>query len=65
MGTTGATNGAETAYPSEAVEFTPVLSEVRVTRFLVVCVLYVDRCLFFCTFSFGHCVFCSSSIYGF
>ena len=23
VGTTGATNGAETAYPSEAVEFTP------------------------------------------
>ena len=32
-------------------------------RFLVVlCV--VDRCLFFCNFSFGHCVVCSSSIYG-
>jgi hypothetical protein len=27
---------------------------------------YVDyRCLFFCTFSFDHCVVCSSSIYGF
>ena len=26
---------------------------------------FVDRCLFFCPFSFGHCVFCSSSIYGF
>jgi hypothetical protein len=24
-----------------------------------------DRCLSFCTFSFGHCVVCSSSIYGF
>ena len=24
-----------------------------------------DRCLFFCTFYFGHCVVCSSSIYGF
>jgi len=23
------------------------------------------RALSFCTFSFGHCVFCSSSIYGF
>ena len=32
---------------------------------LVLCVCFVDRCLFFCTFSFRHCVFCSSSIYGF
>jgi hypothetical protein len=29
----------------------------------VVC--FVDRCLSFCTFSFGHCVVCPSSIYGF
>jgi hypothetical protein len=27
--------------------------------------VFVDRCLSFCTFSFGHCVVCSSSIYGF
>jgi hypothetical protein len=32
---------------------------------LVLCVYFVDRCLSFCTFSFGHCVVCSSSIYGF
>ena len=38
----------------------PVFSEVRVQ---IVC--FVDRCLSFCTFSFGHCVVCSSSIYGF
>jgi hypothetical protein len=25
----------------------------------------VERCLSFCTFSFGHCVVCSSSKYGF
>ena len=43
----------------------PVLSGVRVTRSLVLCVCFVDRCLSFCTFSFGHCVVCSSSIYGF
>ena len=43
----------------------PVFSEVRVTRSLVLGVCFVDRCLSFCTFSFGHCVFCSSSIYGF
>jgi len=28
-------------------------------------VCFVDRCLSFCNFSFGHCVVCSSSIYGF
>ena len=42
-----------------------VFSGVRVTRSLVVYVCFVDRCLSFCTFSFGHCVVCSSSIYGF
>jgi hypothetical protein len=31
---------------------------------LVLCVCFVDRCLSFCTFSFSHCVVCSSSIYG-
>ena len=43
----------------------PVFSGVRVTRSLVLCVCFVDRCLSFCTFSFGHCVVCPSSIYGF
>jgi len=43
----------------------PVFSGVRVTRSLVLCVYIVDRCLSFCTFCFGHCVVCSSSIYGF
>jgi hypothetical protein len=38
---------------------------VCVTRSLVLCVCFVDRCLSFCTFPFGHCVVCSSSIYGF
>jgi hypothetical protein len=42
----------------------PVFSEVRVTRSSVLCVCFVDRCLSFCTFSFGHCVVCFSSIYG-
>jgi hypothetical protein len=40
-------------------------SGVRVTRSLVSCVCFVDRCLSFCTFSFRHCVVCSSSIDGF
>jgi hypothetical protein len=42
-----------------------VFSGVRVTRSLVLYVCFVDRCLSLCTFSFGHCVVCSSSIYGF
>ena len=37
---------------------------VRATRSLVLYVCFVDPCLSFCTFSFGHCVVCSS-IYGF
>jgi hypothetical protein len=48
-----------------APEFTPVFSGVRVTRFFIWCVCFVDRCLSFCPFSFGHYVVCSSSIYGF
>ena len=41
----------------------PVFSGVRITWSLVLCVCFVDR-LSFCIFSFGHCVVCSSSIYG-
>jgi ABC-type multidrug transport system fused ATPase/permease subunit len=40
------------------------VSRVRVSRSLVLCVSFVDRCLSFCIFSFGHCVVCSSSIFG-
>jgi len=43
----------------------PVFSGVRVTRSVVLRVCFVDRCLSFCPFSFGHCVVCSSSVYGF
>jgi hypothetical protein len=39
----------------------PVFSDVCVTRSLVLYVYLVDRFLYFC---FGHCVVCSSSIYG-
>ena len=42
-----------------------VFSGVRVTWSLVLYVCFVDRCLSFCLFSFGHYVVCSSSIYGF
>jgi hypothetical protein len=43
--------------------YTPGFSGV--TQSLVLYVCSVDRCLSFCTFSFGHCVVCSSLIYGF
>jgi hypothetical protein len=43
----------------------PVFSGVRVTWSLLLFVCFVDRFLSFCTFSFGHCVVCPSSIYGF
>ena len=33
----------------------PVFSGVSVTRSLVLCVCFVDRCLSFCTFPFGQC----------
>ena len=38
----------------------PGFSRVHVTRSLALCVCFVDRCLSFCTFSFGHYVVCSS-----
>jgi hypothetical protein len=38
----------------------PVVSVVHATQSLVLSVCFVDRCLSFCTFSFGHCVVCSS-----
>jgi hypothetical protein len=60
-----ANSGAGTAYPSGAHEFTRGFIGVGVTRSFVLYVCFVDRCLSFCTFSFGHCVVCSSSIYGF
>jgi hypothetical protein len=34
---------------------TQVFSVFRVTRSLVLCVCFVDRCLSFCSFSFVHC----------
>ena len=41
-----------------------VFSGLRVTRSLVLCICFVDRCLSFCTVSFGHCVVFFFSIYG-
>ena len=42
-----------------------IFSGVRVIRSLVLCVCFVDRCLSFCPFCFGHLIVCPSSIYGF
>ena len=60
----GVTSGEGIAYPSGAPDFTPGFSGVRVTRSLALYVCFVDRCLSFCTVSFGHCVV-SPSIYEF
>jgi len=38
--TVGVTSGAETAYPSGTLEFTPVFSGVDVSRSLVFCVVF-------------------------
>ena len=65
LSTTGATSGAGTAFPSGIPEFITVFFGVCVTQSLVLCACFVDRCLSFCTFTFGHCVVCSSSMYGF
>jgi hypothetical protein len=46
------------------LDFYCVVSVVRVTRSLVLCVWCVDRCLSFCPFSLGHYVVCLV-IYGF
>ena len=43
-----------------APEFIPGFSGVHVTRSLVLSVMYCV--LSFCTFSFGHCVVCPSSM---
>ena len=58
-------SGAGTAYHSGAPEFTTGFSGFRGTRSLVLCVCFVDRCLFLRTFSFGNCIACPSSMYTF
>jgi hypothetical protein len=57
-------NSVENVHLPGAPEFIPVFNGVGVTRSLVLCVCFVDRCLSFYAFSFDHCVFCSSN-YGF
>ena len=62
---TRATSGSGPVILPEHLSSLPVFGGVRVTRSLFLYVYFVDRYLSFCTFSFGHCVVCSSSIYGF
>ena len=50
---------------AEHLSLPTVFSGGRVTRYLALYVCFLDRCLAFCTFSFGHCVVYSSSIYEF
>jgi len=59
---TSATNGTGTITLLEHLSSPLVFSEIRVTRSLVLCVCFADRCLSFCTFSFGDCVVCSLRI---
>jgi hypothetical protein len=47
--------------PEEHLRSSPDFSGVRVTRSSVLYVCFIERCLSFCTFSFAHCVVCSSS----
>ena len=49
----------------EHLSLPSVFTGIHVTRSLVLCVCFVDRCLSFCAFSFCHCVVCLSSIYRF
>ena len=49
---TGGTSGAGSATLPDHPSSSPVFSEVRVTRFLVMYVCFVERCLSFCTFIF-------------
>jgi hypothetical protein len=41
---------------AEYLSSPPVFSGIRVAWILVLCLCFVDRCLSFCTFSFGYCV---------
>jgi hypothetical protein len=49
----------------EHLSSSPVLSGVRVTRSLVLCICFLNNCVSFCPFSFGHRVVCTFSIYEF
>ena len=52
-------NKSNTIHPSRAP---PAFSGVRVVRSLVFCVMII---VFFCPFSFGHCIVCPTFVDGF
>ena len=64
INTKGVTSEAGTETLPVHPNLPPVFSGVRVTRSLVLCVCFIDRCLSFSPFSFDHCVVCPS-FYGF
>jgi len=62
INSTGATSEAGTTTLPEHLSSSPIFNGVRVTQTLILCVCFVEYCLSFCPFSFGHCVVYSSSI---
>ena len=54
--------GAGTVTLPQLLSAPPVLYGVLVTRSVVLCDCFVNRCLSFCPFSFDHCVVCHSLI---
>ena len=65
INTTDVTSGAGTDNRSGAHEFTPSFQWGSCYSIFSFIYMLRDRCLSICTFSFGHCVVCPSSIYGF
>ena len=64
INTTGATSGAGTAYPCGTHKFTPGFQWGSCYLIFSFMCIFCRCRLSFCTFSFGHCVVCSS-FYGF
>ena len=52
---TGDTGGVGTDYLSRP---SMGFNRIRVVQYFVFCVMFVDHCLFFGLFSFGHCIVC-------
>ena len=63
----GVTSGAGTDYPSRASEFNSplIFSGIRVARSLFFYLMFCRLLQSLCPSSFGHCVVCSSSNYGY
>ena len=58
--TASVTIGAGAAYSEYNDPPPPLFSGVRVAQSLVFCVVFCGPLVSFCSFSFGHCVVCSS-----